>query len=93
MDPSISVKRKVTVPVGRLFKSGLLGTSGAASNQSTRSAVTVFPPRTQRELASGDLAEDQYRYRMRAIVINSIPTTAYATVSARATCGMRNGRV
>jgi hypothetical protein len=27
----MSVKRKVTVPVGRFFKSGLLGTSGAAS--------------------------------------------------------------
>ncbi len=58
MDPSISVKRKVTVPVGRFFKSGLLGTSGAGSHQTTPSAVTVFPPRTQRERTSVDLAEE-----------------------------------
>jgi hypothetical protein len=45
VDPSMSVKRKVTVPVGRVGKGGLLGASGAASNQRRGSAVTTFPPR------------------------------------------------
>jgi hypothetical protein len=40
----MSVKRKVTVPVGRFFKSGLPRASWAASNQRRRSAVTAPLP-------------------------------------------------
>jgi hypothetical protein len=45
VDPSISVKRKVTVPVGRLGKAASIGPGWAASNHTRRSAVTAFPPR------------------------------------------------
>ncbi len=39
----MSVKRKVTVPVGRFFKSGLLGTSGAASQSDDTFGANYLP--------------------------------------------------
>ena len=47
MDPSMSVKRKVTVPVGRLGKAASIGPGWAASNHRRRSAGASPAPRME----------------------------------------------
>ena len=64
MAPSVPVKRKVTVPVGRFFKSGLPGTSGAASIQERPSAGGSLAPRAEAAgMAEWEMIRDAARER------------------------------